>query len=307
MVAALTGFCVIGAGILVGYLVGRSRVLGDDGSAIVGRLAFFVLTPFLLFVVLAEAEVDELFSSLLAVSALTAAIVIALFAIIARFIWKRPVAEVVIGSLSAGQVNANQIGIPLSLYLLGSAAFPAPVVLFQLVLLTPLSVTILEAATSGGRSAGRAVVRALTNPIVIGAVAGTVVSLTGITLPSIVMEPARLVANAAVPVLLIGYGMSLTGQVVLGMRGRRRDVLLASTMKLVLMPAVAYLLATLVFDLERPDVLAVVMLAALPTAQNVFNFAQRYRAGETIARETVLITTIGCVPALLAVTALLSG
>ena len=50
----------------------------------------------------------------------------------ARFIWKRPVGDIVIGALSAGQVNSNNIGIPLSLYLLGSAAYPAPVILMQL-------------------------------------------------------------------------------------------------------------------------------------------------------------------------------
>lgn len=47
------------------------------------------------------------------------------------------------------------------------------------------------------------------------------------------------------------------------------------------------------------------MLAALPTAQNVFNYAQRYATGRTIARDTVFLTTIGCVPVLFLVVLLL--
>ena len=51
--------------------------------------------------------------------------------------------------------------------------------------------------------------------------------------------------------------------------------------------------------------LIVVVLAALPTAQNVFNYSQRYGVGETISRDTVFLTTIGCVPVLLLATVLL--
>jgi malonate transporter len=47
------------------------------------------------------------------------------------------------------------------------------------------------------------------------------------------------------------------------------------------------------------------VLAALPTAQNVFNYSQRFGIGETISRDTVFLTTIGCVPVLLAATLLL--
>jgi malonate transporter len=49
-----------------------------------------------------------------------------------------------------------------------------------------------------------------------------------------------------------------------------------------------------------------VMLAALPTAQNVLNYAQRYERAEVIARDTVLITTVGSIPVLV-IAALLLG
>ena len=60
-----------------------------------------------------------------------------------------------IGALSAGQVNSNNIGIPLSLYLLGSAAYPAPVILLQLLVFTPITMAILDAVTSGRSSLWR--------------------------------------------------------------------------------------------------------------------------------------------------------
>ncbi|WP_248242289.1 AEC family transporter [Microbacterium kunmingense] len=306
MLSALTGFVVVGVAILIGYILGRVNLLGEHARPVLARLTFFVLSPFLLFVVLAEADVRTLFSSLLPVSAIAAVTVIALYAVVARLLWRRSVAETTIGSLSAGQVNSNNIGIPLSLYLLGDAAFPAPVILLQLLVFTPITMAILDAVTSGRSSLAKTIGRVVTNPIVLGSALGAAVSISGIELPEVVMAPAELVANACVPVLLISYGLSLYGQRVLGAHGRRRDVILATTLKLVVMPAVAWAVAALVFALPRADVLVIVVLAALPTAQNVFNYAQRFDVGEAIARDSVFLTTIGCIPVLLAVTAILS-
>lgn len=306
MLSALTGFVVVGVAILIGYILGRINLLGEHARPVLARLTFFVLSPFLLFVVLAAADVRTLFSSLLPVSAIAAVTVIALYAVVARLLWRRSVAETTIGSLSAGQVNSNNIGIPLSLYLLGDAAFPAPVILLQLLVFTPVTMAILDAVTSGRSSLAKTIGRVVTNPIVIGSALGAAVSISGIELPEVVMAPAELVANACVPVLLISYGLSLYGQRVLGAHGRRRDVILATTLKLVVMPAVAWAVAALVFALPRADVLVIVVLAALPTAQNVFNYAQRFDVGEAIARDSVFLTTIGCIPVLLAVTAILS-
>ncbi len=297
---------MVGLAIAVGYVIGRIDLLGPHARHVLGRLTFFVLSPFLLFTVLAQADAKVLFSSLLPVSAIAAAVVIAAYALVARVFWKRDVGETVIGALSAGQVNSNNIGIPLSLYLLGSAAYPAPVILMQLLVFTPISLTILDAVTAARKSSvWRTMARTATNPIILGSALGTLVSVLGIDLPPIVMEPAVLLANACVPVLLVSYGISLFGQRVLGTSGQRRDVLLASSLKLLVMPVIAWLVAQFLFGLSAHEVLIVVVLAALPTAQNVFNYSQRYDIGEAISRDTVFITTIGCVPVLLVATLLL--
>ncbi|MDN3495932.1 AEC family transporter [Planococcus sp. APC 4015] len=305
MLESLTGFVVVGVAILVGWILGRIDLLGEHARPVLSRLTFFVLSPFLLFVVLAQADVKMLFSAMLPVSAIAAVVVMAVYVVFARFVWRRSVGETVIGALSSGQVNSNNIGIPLSLYLLGSAAYPAPVILLQLLVFTPITMAILDAVTFGRTSLWRTLARTTTNPIVLGSALGTLVSVSGIELPPIVLEPATLIANACVPVLLISYGISLYGQRVLGTSGRRRDIVLATSLKLIAMPLVAWAVAKFVFGLPDGDVLVLVVLAALPTAQNVFNYSQRFDVGETISRDTVFLTTVGCVPVLLLATILL--
>lgn len=110
MAGVLIGFAIIGAVIAVGYLVGRLGILGPHADFVLSRFAFFVLSPALLFTVLAEADARQLFSSLLPVSAAAALACMAVFALIARLLWRRAVPETTIGALSSGYANANNIG-----------------------------------------------------------------------------------------------------------------------------------------------------------------------------------------------------
>jgi len=304
MLDALTGFVVVGAAILVGYIIGRTGVLGQHARHVLSRLIFFVLSPALLFVVLSHADVAVLFSALLPVSVITALAMIIVFVVLSRLFFRRSAGETVIGALSAGQVNANNIGIPISAYLLGSAAYSAPVVLFQLLILMPVALGILEASRFGGGSIGRVILQTVRNPMLIGAALGVLVSVTGVEVPPIVMDPIETIGAACVPIMLISYGISLHGQRPLTGSTRLVDVLVASGLQLILMPVTAWGVG-LAFGLPAEQLLIVVVLAALPTAQNVFNFSQRYDIGESISRDTILITTIGCVPVLFLVTLLL--
>ncbi|KQM37203.1 AEC family transporter [Microbacterium sp. Leaf203] len=304
MSGVFTGFAVVGLAVVVGYIIARIDLLGPHARPVLSRLTFFVLSPFLLFTVLAKADVATLFSALLPVSMITAAVVIGVYTLISALVLRRRVGETVIGALSAGQVNSNNIGIPISLYMLGNAAYSAPVILFQLLVLMPIALSILDAATSGSRNVGRILLQTAKNPMLIGSALGVLVALLDIDLPPIVFDPLQLIAGACVPVLLMSYGMSLYGQRVLTEPGRRVDVVIASALKLVLMPALAWLVATL-FALPADQVFVVVVLAALPTAQNVFNFAQRYGVGEILSRDVVFISTLGCLPVLFTVALLL--
>lgn len=303
----LTGFAVITLAILVGWIAARTGVLPPEARPVLARLNFTVLGPFLLFSVLSTADVGTLFSALLPVSAVVAAAMMVIFATVSLFVWRRGVAHTVIGSLASGYVNGNNFGIPIAVYMLGDAALAGPIVLLQLVLFAPVGLAILG-ATVEGRTSFVAIVRGtLLNPIIVGSLLGVLVAVSGLELPPIVSEPIDLIGHAAVPLMLIAFGMSLHGKRLLEAGTDRRDVFLATALQLIVMPLAAWSLGTFVFGLDRPDVYAVTVLAALPAAQNVFVFAQRYGTAETLARDTVFLTTAGSLPVLFTVGLLLGG
>lgn len=305
MGGVLVGFAIIATVILVGYIVGRTGILGEHSRHVISRLVFFVLSPCLLFTVLADADVHTLFSRVLAVSSISAILSCLLFAAIAFFVWRRKLADVVVGSASSGYVNANNIGIPVAVYVLGDPALSAPVILLQLLFLAPITLTLLDVSTVGRVSFRRIVMQPLKNPLIIGSALGVLLSVTEVTLPEAVMEPFRIIGAAAVPLVLISFGISLHGQRILEKGTQRRDAVLASIIKLIVMPVLAWVFGHFVFGLEGVQLFGVVMLAALPTAQNILNYAQRYERAEILARDVILITTIGSLPVLMIAAALL--
>ena len=139
MVEVLSGFTVVWVIILVGYVTGRTGVLGPHGQMVLSRTAFFVASPALLFDTLSAADVRAVLGPQLWVATLSAFLVALLYLALARLVLtRRTGSETVIGGLSASMVNSANLGIPIAAYVLGDAALAAPVLIFQLAIYTPI-------------------------------------------------------------------------------------------------------------------------------------------------------------------------
>ena len=298
MTGVLEGFSIIWVVILVGYLVGRTRVLGEQGRHVLSRVTFFVASPALLFTTLAESDPVSVLGPLLWVAALSAALTAVLYYLATARMLKRPASESIIAAMSASTVNSANLGLPIALYVLGDMSYAAPIILFQLALYQPINLAMLDATTSRHRTTPIALLLATAkNPMIIGSLLGLAVALTGIELPSIVLEPIDLIAGASIPAMLMAFGISLVGSKPLEKKsGRRADVLIAAGAKLLLHPFLAWALAYWVFNLRGELLVASVIMAGLPTAQNIFVTAMRYDHGVVIAKDTVLVTTICAIP-----------
>lgn len=308
MLGVLTGFAVVWIIILTGYAIGRLGVLGGNAQTVLSRLAFFVASPALLLTTLSEADLPTVFSQPLLVAAASALATAGLYVALTRWWLRRPLPEMLISAMSSSLVNAANLGLPICVYVLGDAAYIAPVLIFQLAFFTPFFLMMLDSATSGRRTSPAVFAgQVVRNPIVVGSLIGLLLAATGIRLPEIIHEPISLIGGAAVPAMLLAFGLSLVGSRPLAAGGgRRTDVVLASAFKLLLQPLLAYLLARFALGMDGHLLFAVVVTAALPTAQNVFVAASRYEEGLLVAKDTVLLTTIASLPVLVLAAALLT-
>ncbi|MFD7707482.1 AEC family transporter [Streptomyces sp. NPDC059786] len=306
MQGVLTGFGVIAVVIAVGYLIGRRGYLGENGREVLTKLAFHVASPALLFTTLAQADLSVIFSSRLLVTALSTAVAVGVFVAVGA-VRRWGAGRTTVGALCSSYVNAGNLGIPIAVYVLGDASLVAPVLLFQQIVMTPVALTVLDLSGSDGGKASlwRRVTAPVRNPVAVGSLSGVAVSASGLTVPGPVMDPLTLIGNMSVPAVLLAFGISLCGSTMPGRGPDRNPVLLSVVLKAVGQPLAAWALAAGVFGLHGAPLLDVVVTSALPAAQNLYTYASQYRVGEVLARESILLSTILSVPALVVIAALL--
>jgi malonate transporter and related proteins len=301
------GFATIGVIIALGVLLAHVGVLDLTAQRVLSRLSFFVASPALMVTVLGRADVGRVLSKNLVATAVAVLVCATLYLVAARLVWRRPLADTVIGTLSAVYVNAGNLGLPIAAYVLGDAALIAPTLLMQLLVLQPLGLAVLDHAVSARRfSLARALARPLTNPLTVGSIVGLALAVTGATLPQPVLDPLELVGGMAVPAMLLAYGISLRLGPRPGHGTSAAEIGYITIVKLVVQPLTGYVVARFVLDLDAPGVFAVTVLAALPTAQNIFVHATRYGRAEVLARDSIFVTTLLSVPTIMVATALLT-
>jgi malonate transporter len=296
----LKGFFVVGMVLLVGYILARTNALGPHGTKVLSTLTFMVGLPSLMFSTIASRHISEVLSQTGLISVVTALCVMALFAL-SGAIGRWGVRRTTIGALATGIVNSTNLGVPLSLYILGSATFVTPIMLFQLALVTPVALTILDLTDPEGKRASvwSILSTPLRNPVTVAAILGVIVSAAGIELPALVLDPLKLVAQLTVPLMLIIFGMSLHGLSVRPEISDRVPTTVAVILKSAVQPVLAWVLAAFVFHLDAFSTFVVTACAILPTGQNVVLYAVRYGVGQGIAQSTAVFTTVLAVPLLL--------
>ena len=83
-------------------------------------------------------------------------------------------------------------------------------------------------------------------------------------------------------------------------------VFTVAVLKNIVMPIIAFLLSYFVMGFRGATLYACVVLAALPTGQNVYNYAARYNVGLSFARDGILFSTLSS-PIFIAIIAVLLG
>ena len=315
----VAGLAVFGVVIAVGWLLVRTRAVPADADGVLTRVCFFAATPALLVTTLSRADLTAVVSRTTAVAVAAELVAIVSAWCLHRLVLRRSTAEATIGALASGYVNAANLGIPVAVLVLGDAATIAPILLLQLLVLTPVTFTVLDAVTRRGNPSRLATLTIpLRNPLLWGVVAGTAANLSGLDLTvwcgGYPAQGLEMLGRVAVPLMMLALGMSLAGaprplrspepDASVRGAGRRSGLWLAVGWKLAVMPGLAVVVG-LATGLSGAQLLTPVVTATLPTAQNVFMYASRYGVGKDLARDAVLLTTAGFVPVVLLAAAIL--
>lgn len=295
LVAAFTPIWVLTA---VGWLAGRTGLLGRHAEEVLGRFVFHVAMPAALFTVVARTDLASFANTSMLAFAAGTVVASALGALAGGRWFRRKPAGRTVATMAAGYVNSGNLGIPVAAQVLGDASFVAPVLLFQVLLVTPVMLALLDAATGSAPSRPAERLRRLArlplrNPVILGAGLGALFSAAHWHLPAPLGHALDVLGGAAVPTALVTLGLSLhTPPGGTADRPDRAELAVVVALKTVVQPLSALAVGAFVLHLPGPQLLAVTLLSALPTAQNVYVYARLYGAAAALARSAVLVSTV---------------
>ena len=300
MLSTLTTVLPIFALIFAGWLARRIGVLGPHASAELNRFVVYLALPALLFDVIAHAQWTEVWQpGFIAAFGIGAALVFCL-TIAVRLRRPRHLADAAIDGLNAGYANTGFVGFPLALAALGREAL-APTLIATIItvcILFAIAIVLIEAGLQTEKRRKHLFIKVggslLRNPLLLAPVIGAIFPLTGLSVPGSAESFLKLLGGAASPCALIALGLFLGAKRETTEQDIGSAVLLVS-FKLVLQPAVTWVMATAVFGLSPLLTHVAVLLAALPTGTGPFMLAEFYQREADITSNVILASTAASV------------
>src|SRR5690606_9689781 len=140
-----------------------------------------------------------------------------------------------------------------------------------------------------GRTLVLAVQRVGANPLIWGIVGGMVLSFSGLELAEPIAAFFSMLGQAVVPAALFGIGGALNE---FKLSENWKQALVASLIKLIIHPAIAYALMIWVFHVPMDIARYGILLSAMPAGINIYVYATFYDRGVSVAANTILISTL---------------
>lgn len=288
----------------VGYLTARFNLLSEQVGEALGQYVYVIAIPVLIFRTLSGVDLGgqspwalwaTYFSGILV--AWTAG------TLVIRHGFGREARAGVIGGISAGFANTVMVGIPLVTQVYGDDGLIAILVIISihLPMMTIIASVLMERAAAIDNQSKPAplgtqlkkIGKSLaTNPIAIAIVCSLVWRSTGFPVTGILEDVLNRIAATALPVALLSLGMSM---VLYGLRGNILPGLSLSLIKMLLMPAVVFVVGAYVIHLPPLWTCVATLTAACPTGVNAYIFANRFGTGHAMSTNAITVTTAAAV------------
>ncbi|MCW1935748.1 AEC family transporter [Pseudomonas sp. MDMC_285] len=275
--------------IVLGYVLGWRQWLTSESAAGLANITFKLFMPTLLFAGIAKASLAEGLSPMLLLAYyLPVLLVFVVVNVLAH--WRRGTATPL--GLVAAFSNNVLVGIPLIASLMGNDGllYVFAILVFHSLTLFSLH-SFYTAFGSQERVDGRALLKNLANPMIIGLGLGALLNVSALPIPESLWRAITWLGQAALPCALIVLGASLS-RYRLRPTGEAWGVALA---KLVLFPALVWWLSGQLPDLNETARSVAVLLAACPSGVNVMAFARSAEDSRSVSAAISLSTLLAAV------------
>jgi predicted permease len=287
---------------IFGYVCARTGVLGDKTTNFLNDFVFFVALPIQMLLQACENNIAKILQpDYLNAFMLSTVIMAVMTYFIMRKRFPQGMSSMALTLMSTSQVNCTYLAIPIFTIFLGNALAVIPILLYQGIVSTAVALTMIEMdinARKGVKVSTKSTARiiwrvVITTPIIGASIVGMVMGIHEAPLPKIVSEIGHLLDGVVSPIVFFTLGLSLgTLPISLQERAQSPEIVWISVLKNIVHPTLAYVLGKYLFGMQGKWLLILVMVAAQPSARNIFTFSQRYGLDVQKSNVILIVTTL---------------
>ena len=281
--------------IFLGFFVARINRQPLEALGWMNTFIIYVALPALFFQILSKTPVAELTQWAFIVGCTLSTFLIFLTMFLIGLVRTRRIDESTIQGLAAAYGNIGYMGPALAILAFGApAAVPVALIFcFDNTLHFVMAPLMMALSGNDKRSPHDLAIGVLKkifgHPFIIATIFGVGAAITGLEPPVAVDRMIDFLARAAAPCALFAMGATLALR---PLRRVPRELYLIVPLKLVIQPLLIFGILSLAGSFPAVWVQTAILMAALPTATNVFVIAHQYGVWVERASSSVLATTL---------------
>lgn len=281
--------------ILLGYLAGRFKKIPVEGLAWLNFFLIYISLPALFFQLLAKTPVSEFANTAFLVNTTLGTFLIFLLCfLIAKLFRRANTRTATIQGFAGAYGNIGYMGPPLAIAAFGPQAGVPVALIFCLdnamhFTLAPTLMTLGDNQKQRVTMVVTGILKKIfTHPFILASIAGMAAAWSSFQPPAPIDTLLSSLSNAAAPCALFAMGVTAA------LRPLKRipvELSYLVPIKLFVHPLLIFVLLSQLPELDQTWVYSAVLLAALPSATNVYVIAQQYNVWEERASSAVVIST----------------
>lgn len=271
----------------IGY-IGQKKLKIDRKS--VSTTALYLMSPFLAFRTFYtnKVSIEYLYIVLFCLTLCAALLILILFIGKVKKLQQPKVSAMI---LSGVFMNSGNYGAPIILFAFGSVGFDYAVIMMviQSLLMNTVGLYYAAKGSKETNTMKESLMKVVKMPIIYGAALGLIFQVSGLIVPNFVIQAVELIADAAIPTVMLVLGMQLA---TLSRNNMKLGEVASIVMiKMVVSPIIAYFII-MIFSIEGLLAKILLVLAAMPTAANTTLYALQFNTEPEFVSSSTLITTI---------------
>jgi predicted permease len=276
--------------ILIGYFFKRIKFPSNEFWANADKLTYFVLMPSLLVYKLSTASLDGLEAFDFVLTGILGITTLLFITIILNFKFKT--AGPAFSSVIQGAVRFNTyvlLALISAIYGDKGIALTALLITFAIPFINFICITSFAVYVSDKKATLFGLLKSIiTNPLIVACFIGGGINYLDIALPIIGENVLKILSASALPMGLLSIGFSLD---LSSIKEAKLELVLASFLKLLIMPIVMFVIARL-FGLEGILLSLLLIFGSMPTAPSSFILARQLGGDSRLMASIITLQTL---------------